>query len=64
MHLSLDLTPRCHIDAAHFRKLNRPSLSERVEFCIKTTVLKFWNGIVQSYINMFKPSCNRDNARS
>ena len=42
-----------------------PLVSERVQYCIATTVFRYWNGIVPTYINdMFKPSYNRHNTRS
>ena len=65
MCLYLDLLPRSHIGVAHFKKINWLPASEKVKSCIATTVFKYWNGIVPSYINyMFNPSCNRYNTRS
>ena len=43
---------------------NNLAVSERVESCIATTVFKYWNGIVPSYNNMFKPSNKKYNTGS
>ena len=61
----LNLTPRSHIDPSHFRKINLPAVSDRVEHCIANTVFNYWNGIVLGYFHeMFKPSLCRYNTRS
>ena len=52
--LCLDLSP-------YFRKINWLPVSKRVEPCISTTLLKYWNGIVSLY--MFKPSHSMCNNR-
>ena len=63
--LYFDLPHRCHIGVAHFRKINRLPVSDRVESCIATAVFKHWNEIVLSHINdMFQPSHNTYNTRS
>ena len=60
-----ELIPRSHIGAAYFGKINWLTVSERVESCTATTVLKYWNGIIVSCIkDLFKPSFNRYNTRS
>ena len=65
MRRCLNLSLRSHIGAAYFKKINWLPVSERVESCIATTVFKYWNRIVPSYINdMFKPSYKRYNTRS
>ena len=35
----------------HFRKINWPPASDRVEYRIANAVFKYWNGIVQGYIH-------------
>ena len=61
----LNLSPRSHIDPSHFRKTNWLPVSDRVEYYIANTVFKYWNGILQGYINkMFKPSLFRYSTRS
>ena len=39
-------------------------MSERVESWIATTASKYWNEVVQSYINLFQPRLNRHNTGS
>ena len=57
IHFCLNLPPRSHIDPFHFGKINRVSVSDRVEYCIANTVFKYWNRIVPGYIHeMDKPS--------
>ena len=41
----LNLPPRSHIDASHFRKINWLSVIDRVEYCIANTVFKYWDRI-------------------
>ena len=61
----LDLPPRTHISAIHFRKINWLPVELRVELCTATSVFKYWNGLTPSYFNeIFKPSLNRYNTRS
>ena len=57
MRLCFSLSPFYHIGAIYLQKINWIPVSEIVESCIATTVLKCWKGIVPSYINdMFNPS--------
>ena len=61
----LDLPPRTHISAIHFRKINWLPVEHRVELCTATTVFKFWNQLTLSYFeDIFTPSFNKYNTRS
>ena len=61
----LNLPLRCYIDRSHFRKINWLPVSNRVEYCITNTVLKYWSRIVPGYIDeMFNPSLCRYSTRS
>ena len=61
----LNLPPRSHTDPWHFRKITWLLVSDRVEYCISSTVFKYWNGIVPGYIyEIFKPSLCRYSTRS
>ena len=63
--LWFDLLSRSHIGATHFRQINWLQVSERVESSIATTLSKYWNRIVSSYISdICQPSLNRHNTRS
>ena len=68
IHTSLSsLPPRSHVGANYLRKKIGSKFLEKyiVESRIATTVFKYRNAIVPSYINyIFKPSCNRYNTRS
>ena len=57
----LNLPPRSHIDPSHFRKINWLPVSDRLEYYIGNTAVKYWNGIVPGHNHeMFKPSlCTR-----
>ena len=61
----LDLPPRTHISAIHFRKINWLPVEHRVELCTATTVFKFWNQLTPSYFeDIFTPSFNKYITRS
>ena len=63
--ICLNLLPRSHIDPSHFRKISWLPVSDRVEYCIASTIFKYWNGIVPEYIQLiFKPSLCRYSTRS
>ena len=57
IRFSLNLPPRSHIEPLHFRKINWLPVSDRVEYCIRNTIFKYWNGTLPGNIHdMFKPS--------
>ena len=61
----LDLPPRTHISAIHFRKINWLPVEHRVELCTATTVFIFWNQLTPSYFeDIFTPSFNKYITRS
>ena len=51
IHFCLSLPPISHINPSQFRKINRLPVSDRLEYCIANTVLKYWNVIVPGYIH-------------
>ena len=65
IRLCLNLTPRSHINPSRFRKVDWLPVSDRVEYCIANTTLKYWNGTVPGYIHeLFKPSLCSYSTRS
>ena len=61
----LDLPPRTHISAIHFRKINWLPVEQREELCTDNTVFRFWNQLTPSYFeDIFTPSFNKYNTRS
>ena len=69
VHFCLDLhwstLIRSRIGAIHLERINWLQVSLTAESCIVTTIFKWWNGIVLSFVDgMFKRSCNRYNTRS
>lgn len=69
----MDLPPRSHIGVSHLRKTNWLPVSERVEFCITTTVFKYRTSLYHhilmiclSYINymIHNSSGDKYNTRS
>ena len=61
----LDLPPRTHISAIHFRKINWLPAKHRVVLFTATTMFKLWNQLTPSYFeDIFKPSFNKYYTRS
>ena len=54
-----------YLGAIHLRKMNWPLVSERLVSFIATSIFKYWNEIVPSYIKyMLQLSLSRYNGRS